>query len=91
MALNVPDKVEQQGKLSESLTKINGLRWIIYWFFSAVNKIILDPYTRKIVIETLAFKKANAECKKAIRPLKGRSLPIYEWIKNYDINLIQSL
>lgn len=33
------------------------------------------------MIESLAFENANAECKRAIGPLRVRSAPVYEWIK----------
>ena len=49
--------------------------------------------------QTLAFKNANAQCKRILRPLKARSAPIEDWIRekiNVDLydnddNLIESL
>ena len=48
---------------------------------STVNRAVSDPGAREGLIETLAFKNPNAEFKKAIKPLKARSAPIYEWIE----------
>nr|CDQ07277.1 Bm11540 [Brugia malayi] len=49
---------------------------------SAVDRSISDPLARKALIESLAFENANTECKEAIRPLRARSVPIDEWIRN---------
>lgn len=42
--------------------------------------MISDLKIRQILIESMAFKNANSECKKVIRPLKARSVAIDEWI-----------
>lgn len=50
---------------------------------SAVNRIIADSEVRKkVLIESLAFKNPNSECKRVIRPFKARSARIDEWIKD---------
>lgn len=41
--------------------------------------MILHPEARQILIEPLAFKNANSQCKKVIGHLKARSVPIVEW------------
>lgn len=59
-----------------------------------MDRKLSDPEARKAVNESLAFKNANAECKRMIRPLKVRSAPTDEWIRNmtdirphsYDFN-----
>ena len=45
-------------------------------------RMISDSEVRQILIESLAFENANSECKRVIRPLKARSAPIDEWIRN---------
>lgn len=44
--------------------------------------MITDAKVREILVEFLAFENANSEWKGVIRPLKARSAPIDEWIKN---------
>ena len=49
---------------------------------STVSRMISDPVARQILIESLAFENVNSKCKRIIRPLKARSAPIDEWIRN---------
>lgn len=86
-ALNAWDKVKEPGKSSESLSTIRqGPKEAFTDFLQrltpAVNRIASDPEIRQLIIEVLAFEKANSECKRVIRPLKARSAPIAEWIRN---------
>ena len=53
-------------------------------FTPAINRIALDPEVRQILIDSLAFKNGNSECKKVIGPLKARSAAMDEWIRNTD-------
>ena len=39
-----------------------------------------DPEARHVLIESLAFKNVNLECKKILGPLKLRSAATDEWI-----------
>lgn len=100
-ALNARDKVEESGKRFESFTKIiqgpkEAFNYFLQRLTSVVNRIISDSEVRKILIEFLAFKKANLECKWAIRPLKARSALKDQEIRNladigshiYDATLI---
>jgi len=102
VALHAWDKVEESGKRSESLIKIiwdpkkPSLIFFLKRLTSGVNRIVSDSEVRKILMESLAFKNTNPECKGVIRPLKARSAPIDEWIRNtadigshvYDATLI---
>lgn len=86
-ALNARDKVEESGKRSESLTKIiqspkEAFNYTLQRLTSAVNRIVSDSEVRKILIEFLAFKNANLECKWVIRSLKARSAPKDQEIRN---------
>lgn len=47
-----------------------------------MNKAVLDPDTRQVLIEILAFENANTDCKKAIGPLKAQAAPMGEWIRD---------
>jgi hypothetical protein len=53
-------------------------------FISAVNKTILDPDERQVLIETLAFENVNAQCKNSIRSLKEWAVPMDGWIKSMN-------
>lgn len=48
----------------------------------AVNRTLSDSEVRQILIKSLVFETANSECKGMIRPLKARSTPIHERIRN---------
>lgn len=80
--------VEEPGKRAVSFTEImQGPKSAFTIFFlqrltSAVNKIVSDSEVRQILITFLAFENANSEYKSMIRPLKTRSEPIDEWIRN---------
>ena len=49
---------------------------------SGADRRVADPGAKKALVESLAFEKANSECRKVIRPLKARSAPRDEWIRN---------
>lgn len=49
---------------------------------SAVYRIESDSEVRQILMNYLIFKAPNSELKMVIRPLKARSAPIDEWIRN---------
>lgn len=70
VALRTWNKVEERGKSSMSFTKImqspretftNFLHRLTY----AMDRAISDPDVRQVLIEPLAFKNANAECKES--------------------------
>lgn len=80
-ALNVWDKVEESGKMSESLAKIiqgqkkKDFHWLFFLqrLIAAVNTRVTDPKVRQILIESLTFGNANSEGKIVIRPYMAKS------------------
>ena len=50
--------------------------------------MIQNSEARQITIQSLAFENANSQCKRISRPLKARSAPLEEWIR--DTNNIKS-
>ncbi|KAL6067262.1 hypothetical protein STEG23_006100 [Scotinomys teguina] len=86
-ALNAWDRIEEAGKKIESFTKVKqgpkeSFTDFLQRLTSAVNRMIPDIEARKIVAESLAFENANEACKRIIRPLKARSAPLEDWIRN---------
>ncbi|KAL6040241.1 hypothetical protein STEG23_020317 [Scotinomys teguina] len=86
-ALNAWDRIEEAGKKIESFTKVKqgpkeSFMDFLQRLTSAVNRMIPDIEARKIVAESLAFENANEACKRIIRPLKARSAPLEDWIRN---------
>lgn len=59
-----------------------GFKRIFHWLTIALNRTISDPSATEILIESLTFENVYAKCKKAIRSLRARSVPLYEWIKS---------
>lgn len=45
---------------------------------SAVNRTVLDPKVRQILIDSLAFENANSKYKKVIRFSKAIAIDIYD-------------
>lgn len=85
VSLNAWDKVGQQG-WAKSLTKIiqgsnESFTDFLQRTATALSRAILDPTARESLTESPAPENANAECKKATRPLGARSAPLYEWSK----------
>ena len=39
------------------------------------------PEVQELLLESLAYENANAECQKALRPLKSQGAPLEEYIK----------
>ena len=75
-------KVEEPWKKSTSCTKIiqdSGEAFTICLFLqrlvSTMNKAILDPDARQVLIEILAFKFSNTKRKDSIRLLKMQAVP----------------
>ena len=98
-ALNAWDRIEEIGKKLESFTKVvqsprETFTDFLHRLTSAVHRSVRDSEARRIIIETLAFENANTQCKRVLRPLKARSAPIEDWIREtmnvdlYDDNLI---
>lgn len=85
-ALNAWDKVEEPGKKSESFTKVKqgpkeSFTDFLQRLASAVKRMVSDSEASKAIIESLAFENANAACKRIIRPLRARSAPMEDWIR----------
>ena len=68
--LNVWDRIQELGKLIESLTRVKLVKRVKHFsdFLQTVTKAIQigvkDPDARQELIESLAFENANLECKK---------------------------
>ena len=92
-ALNAWDRIEDVGKKLESFTKViqsprETFTDFLQRLTSAVNRTVPDSEARRIIIESLAFENANAQCKRILRPLKARSAPIEDWIREtINVNL----
>ncbi|XP_052568117.1 endogenous retrovirus group K member 10 Gag polyprotein-like [Peromyscus californicus insignis] len=86
-ALNAWDRVEEPGKKTESFTKVvqgpkESFTDFLQRLASAVKRMVPDSEASKIIIESLTFENANAACKTIIRPLKARSVPLEDWIRD---------
>ncbi|XP_052610186.1 oxidized purine nucleoside triphosphate hydrolase isoform X1 [Peromyscus californicus insignis] len=86
-ALNAWDRVEEPGKKTESFTKViqgpkESFTDFLQRLTSAVQKMVPNSEASQIIIESLAFENANAACKRIIRPLKARSAPLEDWIRD---------
>ena len=101
-ALNAWDRIEEVGKKLEPFNRViqsprETFTDFLHRLTSAVNRTVPDSEARRIIIETLAFENANAQCKRILRPLKARSAPIEDWIREtlnvdlYDDNLVGQL
>lgn len=53
--------------------------------------MVSDPEVRQLLIKSLAFENSNLECKMVIRPLKARTAPVDEWIRNAADNEYHAL
>ena len=81
------DRIGETGKKTESFTKLIQVPKEVFMDFlqrltSEVNRMIPNSEARQIIIESLAFENANSLCKKLIRPLKEKSAPLEEWIRD---------
>ena len=74
-ALTVSNRVGESGKTSKSFTKIIQVQKTLTL---AVNRTVLDPEVRQILIESLAFENANSKYKKVIRFSKATSIDVYD-------------
>ena len=77
-ALNAWDKVAEIGKRLEPFSQVmqcpkETLSDFLQRLTSSVERSMLDPSTRKSLIESLAFENVNAKAKEIIRPLSARS------------------
>ena len=82
-ALNAWDRIEEVRKNIEPFVKvIQDSKETITDFSqrmtSGVNRMIPNSKARQIIIESLTFENASSQCKRIIRPLKERSVPLQE-------------
>ena len=94
-ALNAWDRIEEVGKKLESFTRViqspsETFTDFLHRLTSAVNRTVRDSEARRIIIESLAFENANTQCKRILRPLKARSAPIEDWIREtINVDLLE--
>ena len=84
-ALNAWYRIGKVGKKIESFTKdIQGTKEAFMDFLQRLTstgvRMIPDSEARQTIIDSLVFKKANAQCKWVIRSIKVRSTLSEEWI-----------
>jgi hypothetical protein len=48
---------------------------------TAITKAVSQPDVQDLLLQTLAFENANADCQKALCPLRAQGAPLDEYIK----------
>lgn len=86
VALRVWDKMEKEGKMSLSFTKIVEIPKEMFTDFlhglsSVLYRVISGPDEKWVYIVILDFENADSDCKTVLSPLKAWSAPMDEWIR----------